>query len=403
VGVIASVLLAGALWEEGFGYGPSLTAALALLAAAWPGPVLVAGNAAAQSGIGWLAGRGVVLRSLAVVSCIARARTAFFAKTGTLTYGHPQVAEVVPLKEGKEPEDILFLATVLEVRSEHPIAEGILGAGGGQRRTIPALRGFRAIPGKGLRAQYKGKETLFGNLPLLADAGIDVEPAQKQHDAMAVRGLTPLTLSWGGELMGLVGMVDEERHGARQSIAELREMGLRCVVLTGDCSPTAETLVQNLQMDGAIAGLSLLGKAEVVRAEKARGRVPLAIGHGLADASALGAAEVGVALGAADDLVLDAAQGLVLGSDPRAVSWLVHCARRARSASRRALVLALSLCSTVLGIFAFQAAASRPLPAFAAALSTLTATFAASYLAGSWVRGGPEPGGEANGKSTPKL
>jgi Cu+-exporting ATPase len=380
-----------------------MKAALALLAAAWPGPVLVAGHAAALAGIASLARRGVLVRSLAVFSRLARARTAFFAKTGTLTIGHPQVAEVVPLKEGKEPEDILFLATVLEIRSEHPIAEGILRAGGGQRRTIPALRGFRAIPGKGLRAQYKGKAIYLGSLPLLIDAGIDVSAAQAAHEAMACRGLTPLTLAWGGEVMGLVGMADDERYGARQAISELKQMGVRCLVLTADCSATAEALAKNLEMDGALAGLSLGGKAEVVATEKARGQAPVAIGDGLADASILGAAEVGIALHAGDDLALDAAQGLVLGSDPRGVSWLILCARETRTASLRALAAAMTLSSAVLGTFAFQAAAGRPLPAFAAVLVACSATLAASVLARSAGRAGREVEHSANSKSPPKL
>jgi Cu+-exporting ATPase len=387
LGVTAATLIAATLWSAGFGYSLSITAALSALAAAWPGSLALAAPAGLHAGIARAARLGAVVRSVAILKRLAGVELALFAKTGTLTRARPRVAEVRP-DTHHSADDIIFLATLLEIRSEHPIAGGILREGGRHPRTIAEVRGFRAIPGKGLRGQYQGKELLFGSLPLMRDAGLDTSPVAESHRELTARGFTPLALAWGGGVLGLVGMADEERSGSARVAGELRKMRIRSAILTGDCRGTAETLARKLGMDGAYPELSLAEKAGAVRAESAKGTLVAAIGHGVSDAPALAAADVGIALRAAEDLALEVAGGLVLGADPLGAVSLIRCARQAVARVRLVFAGAGVVSLGMLAAAAGFAALGRPLLPIWTVLAAAATTGAVAAAAAATREGG---------------
>ncbi len=383
-GFVVAAALAATVWSKGFGYGPALTAGLAVLAAAWPGAMTLAGRLASQFGLARVTGHGCLVRGAGVLQQLSRVQVAFFTKTGTLTGAQPRVSKVVPLQPDMAEEDLLFLATILELRSEHPIASGIIQVGMGNRRTIPNLRGFRAVPGRGLRAVYHGSELLLGNLKLLAESGIDTTPLQVSHAALASQGRTPLAISLGGKVLGLIAMEDEVRPGVREAIEDLRQMGIRSALVTGDCQAVAEILALNLGIDETHADLPPHAKAEAIRVMREKGSRLAGIGHGITDAPLLAAADSGIALQAAGDLALDAADALILGPAPERAVWLIRCARETLSAARWSLATAFILSLATLTATAVASTTGRAAPALWAAFFAAMSTTSAAGIAGAF-------------------
>jgi len=179
-----------------------------------------------------------------------------------------------------------------------------------------------------------------------------------------------------------VGMEDEERPEAREVVQEMRRMGLKCAILSGDCRGTVMEVARRLGLDEARGELSFSKRTEAVREQVAKGEMVLAIGHGIADATVLATADVGIALQAADDLGIDSAAALVLGSDLRGASRLVHQARAAATRGRRVLAGLLPLSLLTLSVAAVLPATGRPFSPAWAALAAALSTLAAATLAG---------------------
>ncbi len=383
-GLAVAAVLSVAVWRSGFGYGPALTAGLAVLAAAWPGAITLAGRLAAHFGLARVTARGCLVRGASVFQQLSRVQVAFFTKTGTLTGAQPRVSKVLPLQSEMTAEDLLFLATILELRSEHPIATGILQVGMGNRRTIPNLRGFRAVPGRGLRAVYHGSELLLGNLKLLEESGIDTTPLLASHAALASQGHTPLAISLGGKVLGLIAMEDEVRPGVREAIEDLRDLGIRSALVTGDCQAVAEILALSLGIDETHADLPPHAKAETIVAMREKGRRVVGIGHGITDAPLLAAADSGIALQAAGDLSLDAADALILGPPPDRAVWLIRCARETISAARWSLATAFTLSLATLVATTVASTTGRAAPALWAAFFAAVSTTSAAGITGTF-------------------
>ena len=272
------------------------------------------------SGVG--ARTGVLYKTAAALESAGRTQIVALDKTGTVTEGQPRVTDLIPV--GRDPEALLRLAAALEKSSEHPLAKAVCAEAEGL--PLPDVSDFEALPGHGLRARLDGKELLGGSLRFLSSRGLVDESVAARANALAEEGKTPLLFAYGGELAGIIAVADPIKADSAQAIRELRDMGIQTVMLTGDNERTAAAISRQAGVDQVVAGVLPEGKADVIRALKALGKVTM-VGDGINDAPALTVADSGIAIGAGTDVAIDAADIVVVKSRLSDVTAAIRLSR----------------------------------------------------------------------------
>ena len=260
-----------------------------------------------SSGVG--AKNGILYKTAASLEAIGRAEVVALDKTGTVTAGKPIVTDLLP--NGVTQTELLTLAAALEKNSEHPLAKAILEKAGDL--PLPQVTEFEALPGNGLRAGYDGSVLQGGSYRYMA-AQCEIPQAMEQAvQSMAQQGKTPLLFARDGKLLGAFGVADAIKADSAQAVRELKGMGVKTVLLTGDNERTAKAIGAQAGVDDVIAGVLPDGKAAVIGRLKRQGKTVM-VGDGVNDAPALTAADVGVAIGAGADIALDAADVVLVKS-----------------------------------------------------------------------------------------
>ncbi len=250
---------------------------------------------------------GVLFREAAAIERLAQVDTLVLDKTGTLTEGRPQLAEVIAAS-GHDEAQVLGWAASLEAVSEHPLAHAVLAAAAARDIVAQPVLDFVAEVGRGVRGTVGGHAIALGNAALLRELGI----AQTTLDALAAplreQARSLMFVAVDGALAGVLGAHDPLKTGAREALAALRADGLRLVMLSGDNAASAEAVGRALGIDEVQAGQSPADKAAWVQAARARGRRVAMAGDGINDAPALAAADVGIAMGNGTDVAMESAQ-----------------------------------------------------------------------------------------------
>ncbi len=272
------------------------------------------------SGVG--AKNGVLYKTAAALEYAGRTQVIALDKTGTVTEGRPTVTDIIPLEGNRD--ELLRLAASLEKNSEHPLAKAVTAAAEGLR--LSEVAGFEALPGNGLHARLDGKELLGGSLKYLTAKGLVTESVSRQANALAEQGKTPLLFALDGKLYGLIAVADPIKQDSAQAIHELRNMGIRTVMLTGDNERTAKAISGQAGTDQVVAGVLPEGKADVIRSLKTLGKVGM-VGDGINDAPALTVADNGIAIGAGTDVAIDAADIVVMKSRLTDVTAAIRLSR----------------------------------------------------------------------------
>ncbi len=265
---------------------------------------------------------------------LIRDRTAFerareldaiiFDKTGTLTEGRFGVTDVVPLGNSSDHE-VLRLAGALERQSEHPIATGITRAALERGLDLPAAREFRAIPGKGAEAKVADTDVKVVSPGYLREHGIAIDHPQVAK--LAEQGKTVVYVLRAGSAMGAIALADIVREESRAALHQLKELGIKVMMLTGDATAVARWVADDLGLDDFFAEVLPDQKATKVREVKARGLTVAMVGDGVNDAPALVEADVGIAIGAGTDVAVESADIVLVRSDPRDVLAIIELAR----------------------------------------------------------------------------
>ncbi|WP_206202977.1 copper-translocating P-type ATPase [Thioalkalivibrio sp. XN8] len=261
---------------------------------------------------------------------LIRDRTAFerardlaaviFDKTGTLTEGRFGVSDVFAAGE-REPDEVLALAAALESHSEHPIARGIVREAENRALDFGSPEDFEAIKGRGAEGRVDGHSVKAVSPKYLEEEGLSFERDDVRE--AAAEGKTVIYVIEDGEVAGAVALSDIVREESREAVKQLKEMGIRCLMLTGDVEPVAARVAEELGLDEYFAGVLPDQKAEKVKAVKAEGGVVAMVGDGVNDAPALVEADLGVAIGAGTDVAVQSADVVLVQNDPRDVVSIV--------------------------------------------------------------------------------
>ena len=292
--------------------GYALARGISVLVISCPCALGLATPVAIMVGNGLGAKNGILFKTAAALEEAGRTRIVALDKTGTITCGEPTVTDLLPAVGVTETE-LLTLAAALEGRSEHPLARAVLAYAEEKQLELPSVTDFTALPGNGLTAKLEGKEIFGGSAAFISTKVAIPAALQTQSAALAAQGKTPLFFGGAGRLLGVIAVADTIKEDSPQAIRELRNMGIRVVMLTGDNQRTADAIGRQAGVDEVIAGVLPDGKEAVIRRLQESGKVAM-VGDGINDAPALTRADTGIAIGAGTDVAIDAADVVLMNS-----------------------------------------------------------------------------------------
>ena len=264
----------------------------------------------AGSGVG--AKNGILFKTAAALEMLGRTEIVALDKTGTITRGEPEVTGLYPAADVQESE-LLRVALALEAKSEHPLSRAVLRHAEKGGLLPEETESFEAIPGRGLAATLNGKSVFGGSRAFIEEKAVLSEALAERADALAGEGKTPLFFATEGKILGFIAVADVIKEDSRRAVEDLRGMGVRTVMLTGDNQRTAEAVGREAGVDEIVAGVLPDGKENVVRDLQSKGKTAM-VGDGINDAPALTRADVGVAIGAGADVAVDAADVVLMKS-----------------------------------------------------------------------------------------
>ena len=324
--VITIAVITMIVWLlAGESVGFALARGISVLVISCPCALGLATPVAIMVGNGMGAKNGILFKTAVSLEETGKVQIVALDKTGTITNGEPVVTDMVPA-EGVTEESLLALAASLEKRSEHPLAKAILKYVGEQQLIVEDVSEFEALPGNGLTAVRNGVKLAGGNYAFIRTQTEVSEDLLKQSEALAEQGKTPMFFSENGRLAGIIAVADTMKEDSRQAVSELRNMGIRVVMLTGDNERTARAIGAQAGVDDVIAGVLPDGKESVIRKLQQYGKVAM-VGDGINDAPALTRADMGIAIGAGTDVAIDAADVVLMKSRLSDVAAAVRLSR----------------------------------------------------------------------------
>jgi len=321
--VITIAVVTFVIWMlAGETFGFAIARAISVLVISCPCALGLATPVAIMVGSGVGARNGVLFKTAVSLEETGKAKIVVLDKTGTITSGKPQVTDIHPFGELAQDE-LLSYAYALECKSEHPLAHAIVEKAKEVKVFAKKVTDFQVLPGNGLQAKL-GEEILFGgNLKFaeaqlreaekLDDVQVILADAHKVAQRFSKEGKTPLFFGKGDTLLGIIAVADTIKEDSAKAICQLRQMGMRVVMLTGDNEITAKAIGDQAGVDEVIAGVLPDGKEQVIRNLKEKGKVVM-VGDGINDAPALTRADIGIAIGAGTDVAIDAADVVLMKS-----------------------------------------------------------------------------------------
>ena len=329
--VITIALVTIFIWLlMGESVGFALARGISVLVISCPCALGLATPVAIMVGNGVGARNGILFKTAVSLEETGKVEVVALDKTGTITRGQPKVTDIIPI-EGVTSEELVKTAYALEQKSEHPLAKAIIDYGRENNLTSEALCNFTAVPGNGLRGSagednYYGGNLLFMEKCLNESVKDSSSDLQKKAQMLAKEGKTPLYFAKNNKLLGVIAVADVIKEDSRGAITELKNMGIRVVMLTGDNEKTATAIGKVAGVDEVIAGVLPDGKEEVIRKLSAYGKVAM-VGDGINDAPALTRADIGIAIGAGTDVAIDAADVVLMKSSLMDVPAAIRLSR----------------------------------------------------------------------------
>lgn len=285
------------------------------LGLATPMSVMVATGRGARS--------GVLIKDARSLEKMSRVDTVIVDKTGTLTEGKPTISGFISRQEElseAEKDRLLAAAAAVENASEHPLAAAVLRAAQDRELKLPSVSSFNSVSGKGVIATVDGREIVLGNSAMMEDSQIEVESMLSRSEEERSQGRTVIFMAEDRELKGLLAVFDPIKETTASAVEEIKKLGMKVVMLTGDSRKTAEAVAGELNIEQVFAGVLPEEKGEVVKQLQAEGAVVAMGGDGINDAPAIALADVGIAMGTGADVALESAEIVLVKGDLRGIA-----------------------------------------------------------------------------------
>lgn len=323
--VIGIAVLVFALWMlQGAAVSQALEHAITVLVISCPCALGLATPVAIMVGNGMGARNGILFKTSESLENAGKINIIALDKTGTITEGRPRVTDLLPA-EGISEETLLKYAAALEHRSEHPLGKAIVEYAG-EKAGETEVKDFRVLPGNGLQGSVDGGTIVGGSEKFIRSRISVPEEFTKASARLAASGKTPIYFTRNNEILGIIAVADTVREDSREAIAQLRNMGVEVVMLTGDNKNTAEAIGRDAGVKHVIAGVLPDGKEQVIRRLQEHGTVAM-VGDGINDAPALTRADIGIAIGAGTDVAVDSAEVVLMNSRLSDVAAAVRLSR----------------------------------------------------------------------------
>lgn len=298
--------------------GFALARGISVLVISCPCALGLATPVAIMVGNGKGAKSGILFKTAASLEATGRTQIVALDKTGTITSGEPKVTDIVPdetffEETGNHAGKLLAIAASVEAKSEHPLAKAIMERAKKDEIAIAEVTDFSAVVGNGLTAILAGKMIKAGNLAFVSKFVKVSDDMRAKAVEFSKEGKTPLFFAADDRLCGIIAVADTIKEDSPEAVRQLKNMGIRVVMLTGDNEQTANAIGKQAEVDEVIAGVLPDGKEAVIRKLKKQGRVAM-VGDGINDAPALTRADMGIAIGAGSDVAIDAADVVLMKS-----------------------------------------------------------------------------------------
>lgn len=306
----------------------ALTLAITVVVIACPDALGLATPTAVMVGTGLGAQNGILFKNATALEQTSQVGAVIFDKTGTLTRGQPEVTDVIGAPSAAASQnELLILVASVEQSSEHPLAQAIVNKAKSQSLKLVAPLNFDSIPGQGAKATVNGRTVLVGNATLMRDNNVVFDALTTRADELEGAGRTVVYAAVDGKPAGLIAIADAPRATSQQAIAKLRARGVQVAMLTGDNRATAQRIAQELGIETVFAEVLPGQKADKVKELQSQGKLVAMVGDGINDAPALAQADVGIAIGAGTDVAMEAADVVLMKSDPLDVLKAIQLSR----------------------------------------------------------------------------
>ena len=292
--------------------GYALARGISVLVISCPCALGLATPVAIMVGNGVGAKNGILFKTAVSLEETGRVNIVALDKTGTITMGEPKVTDMIPTT-GYDDKSLLKLAYSLETKSEHPLAKAVVNEAESRNIKADEVDGFKILPGNGLTAQYNGGTITGGSFKFISKQINVSDEIRQKAEELAKEGKTPLLFAQDNKLCGLIAVADTIKEDSPTAVKDLKDMGIRVVMLTGDNERTAKAIGAQAGVDEVIAGVLPDGKESVIRELMGQGKVAM-VGDGINDAPALTRANIGIAIGAGADIAMDAADVVLMKS-----------------------------------------------------------------------------------------
>ncbi|MDD5759375.1 MAG: heavy metal translocating P-type ATPase [Desulfobulbaceae bacterium] len=351
--VMIFALLSASAWYflGGADFAFVLRTFVAVLVIACPCAMGLATPTSIMVGTGRGAQLGVLVKSGGALEMAQHIQAVVFDKTGTLTYGKPALVALLRKEGGTfDKDNLLALAASAESVSEHPLAQAIVNQAKDNGLTLRQVKDFKAIPGRGVTAVIDGHHLLLGNLELMDEkeiSGIDNEFAE-QANQLAQDGCTALYLALDNTIVAILGVADQIKKETPKTVARLKDMGLRVIMLTGDHQSTARAIAKQAGIDEVISQVLPEDKVAQIKKLQQEGVLVAMVGDGINDAPAMAVADVGIAMGTGVDVAIESGDIVLMAGDLRGVVTALDLSRATMRNIKQNLFWALAY--NVIGI-----------------------------------------------------
>jgi Cu+-exporting ATPase len=321
--VISIATLSFLIWYLlGYGFTFALMNFIATLIVACPCALGLATPTAIVVASGKSAEMGILIKNGNALEIANKINLVVFDKTGTITYGKPEVTDIIKLGNLTEDE-ILRLSASVERNSEHPLAEAIVRYARVRNLKLYEPKNFFSVPGQGVLADVDSSEVAVGNLTFMSNLGIDAKKFENTIDILSNEGKTPVFIAVDKRIVGIIAIADTIKHDAKETILNLKKLGIDVAILTGDNHKTARAIANKIGVDKVFAEVLPEQKSEKIEELKKSGYIVAMVGDGINDAPALAKADVAIAIGSGTEVASATADIILLKDDIKGVLQLI--------------------------------------------------------------------------------